>query len=263
MSDQRITVLICTHNYGRFLKQAIDAALVQTYKNLSICIVDDGSVDNTKEVLQNYIPFDTDRLDYDDSTIRSYYTTINDVSLTVILKPTCTGPSDARNIGIRATIENTDAYVIADSDDEMLPEKVERMVNTWAGNEQIGVVYGDYETLNEQDNRTREYKEVYSYERLKSECIIHSASFVTKLALESVKEGDDYYCSKLRVAEDYDLWLRVLQTKMATHIPENLTTVRVHSQDSTHSVKNEVWQNNYSLVMRRLAERQNGGVPHV
>mgnify|MGYP001558581770 CR=1 FL=1 len=260
MINPRVCVLICTHNYGRFLKCAIDAALNQTYKNISICVIDDGSTDNTQTVLQNYIPFDTDRQDYDDGAIRSYYTTINGVSLTVILKPTCTGPSHARNIGIRATIDNTDVYVIADADDEMLPTKVEKLVQMWDGQENVGIVCADYTTLNEQGYRTREYKPIYSWELLKRECCIHSNSLITKKALESVKEGDDYYCSKLRTCEDWDLELRICEKLMCLHLAESLTTVRTHSQDSTHTVKSDVWNQNYAMVMQRLNERQAKGV---
>lgn len=263
MTNPRICILVCTYNYGRFLKQAIDSALSQTYKNISICIVDDGSTDSTKEVLQNYISFDTDRQIYEDNDIKTYYTTINDVCLTVILKSTNTGPSDSRNIGIRATIDNVDAYLIADSDDFLNSNKVKKLVEKWGSQENVGIVCGDYETLNEQGYRTREYKPIYSWEHLKKECTIHSASLLTKKALESIKEGDNYYCPKLRTCEDWDVELRIGEKFMCLHLAESLTTVRCHSQDSTHSVKNEVWNSNYALVMQRLNQRQSGGVQHV
>lgn len=270
MSMPHVCVLICTYNYSRFLKQAIDSALAQTYKNISICIIDDGSTDNTIETLEEYVPYCGDGfIDelWDCSTTVSRDGKIHgrdgDVPFRIMLKNTNTGPSDSRNIGIRATIDNVDAYVIADADDIMCPEKVEKLVKVWNGQENGGIVYADYQTLNEQGHRTREYKPVYSWEHLKKECIIHSASLVSKLAMESVKEDNDYYCTKLRTCEDYDLWLRICQTKMACHLAENLTTVRTHSQDSTHTVKSEVWNSNYALVMQRLNQRQNGGPPHV
>src|SRR5438552_18441577 len=49
-----VTALINTYNYGRFLPFAINSVLNQTYKNIEIIVVDDGSTDHTQEVLERY-----------------------------------------------------------------------------------------------------------------------------------------------------------------------------------------------------------------
>jgi len=49
-----VTVLICNYNYGRYLGEAIESVIAQTWKNLEIIVVDDGSTDESREVLKKY-----------------------------------------------------------------------------------------------------------------------------------------------------------------------------------------------------------------
>ncbi len=94
-----ISVVIPTYNRARYLFKAIDSVLAQTYKNYEIIIVDDGSTDNTVEVVQPYL-----------SRIKYIYQDNK-------------GVSSARNTGIRAAKRKWIAFL--DSDDEWLPRKLE------------------------------------------------------------------------------------------------------------------------------------------
>ena len=51
---KKVSVIITNYNYGRFLKEAIESALAQNYENYEIIIVDDGSTDNSRAILQKY-----------------------------------------------------------------------------------------------------------------------------------------------------------------------------------------------------------------
>jgi glycosyltransferase involved in cell wall biosynthesis len=53
-SDLLVTILINNYNYGRFLGDAIDSALNQTYRNLEVIVVDDGSTDDSREIIASY-----------------------------------------------------------------------------------------------------------------------------------------------------------------------------------------------------------------
>lgn len=53
-SNPLVSVIIDNYNYGRFLKQAIDSVLAQTYKNWELIVVDDGSTDESRSVIQSY-----------------------------------------------------------------------------------------------------------------------------------------------------------------------------------------------------------------
>jgi glycosyltransferase involved in cell wall biosynthesis len=49
-----VSILINNYNYGRFLTEAIDSALNQTYSNIEVIVVDDGSTDNSQEIIKSY-----------------------------------------------------------------------------------------------------------------------------------------------------------------------------------------------------------------
>ena len=49
-----VSVIIGNYNYGRFISEAIESALNQTYKNFELIVVDDGSTDNSREIIESY-----------------------------------------------------------------------------------------------------------------------------------------------------------------------------------------------------------------
>ena len=54
MSKDLVTAVIATYNYGRFVTQAVESALAQTYGHVEVIVVDDGSNDDTREQLAPY-----------------------------------------------------------------------------------------------------------------------------------------------------------------------------------------------------------------
>ena len=103
MNDTLVSVIIPTYNRAKTVRNAIDSVLQQTYKNIEIIVIDDGSSDNTAQVLESYR---------------------NKVQ---IIQQENAGPSVARNRGIE--IANGDIFCFLDSDDLWLPTKIERQVN--------------------------------------------------------------------------------------------------------------------------------------
>ncbi len=93
-----VSVIIPTYNRAKFVTKAIDSVLAQTYKDYEIIVIDDGSTDNTQEVLEPYM----DKITY--------------------MYQENAGVSAARNAGIRATTGQWIAFL--DSDDKWMPEKL-------------------------------------------------------------------------------------------------------------------------------------------
>lgn len=117
-----VSIIINNYNYARFVRQAIESALAQTYENTELIIVDDGSTDDSVEIIKEY-----------------------DDQATVILKENG-GQASAFNVGVARAAG--DLILLLDSDDYLYPEAVEVCVDQFpAGYSRVffrlGVVDGD------------------------------------------------------------------------------------------------------------------------
>jgi glycosyltransferase involved in cell wall biosynthesis len=94
--------LIVNYNYGRFIAAAIESALSQTYSSIEVIVVDDGSTDNSREVIAGY-----------DGRVRAIYKQNGG-------QPSATNAAFAASAG--------DIICLLDSDDYFLPDKVSKIV---------------------------------------------------------------------------------------------------------------------------------------
>lgn len=117
-----VSVIIPTYNRAHLIERAIQSVLNQSYQNFEIIVVDDGSTDNTKEVVK--------KLQKKDRRIK--YIQHNNKR----------GGSAARNTGIR---EAKGKYIaFQDSDDEWLPGKLEKQIEVFKRQPaEVGIVYSD------------------------------------------------------------------------------------------------------------------------
>ena len=99
-NQHKISVIIPTYNRGNMIERAVRSVLNQTYNNIEVIVVDDGSTDNTEEVIKD----------------------IKDTSV-IYIKEANAGACVARNKGI--DVSSGDYIAFLDSDDEWFPEKLE------------------------------------------------------------------------------------------------------------------------------------------
>ena len=104
--NELISVIIPSYNSGKFLGEAIESVVNQTYKNIEIIVINDGSTDNTEEIAKKWQKRD-ERVRY-------------------LKHKENKGPSAARNTGIKNSRGEYIAFL--DDDDEWLPEKLERVI---------------------------------------------------------------------------------------------------------------------------------------
>lgn len=239
----KITTLIANYNYGHYILDAIESARSQTFP-CSILVVDDCSTDDSLAIIDNnYTLLSNQRLN-EFVSLKQYQ------ELNVLAVSKNCGPSMARNIGIDFSINNTDFYQILDADDILKPNKIEVLIKEMA-DPLIGVVYADYD-IQKQYITTREFKKSFSLDQLKRECIIHSGSLIRAQALKTAKNELGYYDINMRVAEDWDLWLNICSKGwLVKHVPQSLTIVRDHSENSSRSVNQKIWNSCWQRIQQK------------
>ncbi|MBI3650622.1 MAG: glycosyltransferase family 2 protein [Acidobacteria bacterium] len=114
-SKPLVSVIMPTYNNALYIGAALDSVLQQTFQDFEIIVIDDGSTDNTAEVLQPY----RDAIRY--------------------LKKANGGPSSARNLGI--ALAQGEFIAFHDSDDTWVADKLALQLDHFAQNPEVGVVF--------------------------------------------------------------------------------------------------------------------------
>lgn len=216
----RVTVVIPTYNYARYVGNAVKSVLEQDYPNLEILVVDDGSTDETKTVLQPYLPW-----------IKYLYKQNG-------------GTATALNLGIE---QASGQYVCwLSSDDVFLPGKVAKQVNLMEGDSGLGFSYTSYMVIDEFGNKQYEVHSPFYLDsklmvsKLLAGCFINGSSvMMRRTALKQVGLFDP----TVATAHDYDLWFRLLRHYRCAVLDEVLLAYRWHANNGTRSVdpKYERW----------------------
>lgn len=193
------SVIVPTFNRQDFLSTCIDSVLKQTFKDFEIIVVDDGSTDNTRELLNNY------------------YGQKFKYILTDHL-----GVSHSRNTGI---LNSGGEYIaFLDSDDRWDERKLEMTADYIGKCPEISIFHTDEiwyrngKLLKQKEKHKRPSGQVYEY-CLPLCCIGMSTSVVKKTLFEEIGMFDE----ELPACEDYDFWLRACIGHSVMLIPEPLT----------------------------------------
>ena len=204
--NHRVSIIIPTYNRAEFLTEALDSIMSQTYKDFELIVVDDGSSDNTKEVVKNF-----------DGEIKYLYRKNQ-------------GVSAARNLGINEA--KGDFLSFLDSDDLWERNKLEKQMDFFDKNKEAKVCYTD-EIWARKGKRVNQMKKHAKYsgnifEKSLPLCIISASSITIK---KDVFARVGLFDESLIVCEDYDLWLRISNEYPVYFISEKLITKRGGHKD--------------------------------
>ncbi|HJT77353.1 MAG TPA: glycosyltransferase [Gemmataceae bacterium] len=206
-----VSVVTPTYNYAAFLGDAVRSALAQTYADVEVLVVDDGSTDDTEAVVaalgERVRFFRQDRA----------------------------GPSAARN---RAILQARGAYVaFLDADDRWLPAKLARQVALMESDPRLVLSYTDFCRGEADRPRLADYDhratgDVF-YPLLRQNFIHTSTVLLRRDALARAGLFDP----SLRGSEDLELWLRLARVGAVGCVEEVLTAVRQHETNTTLSLE--------------------------
>jgi glycosyltransferase involved in cell wall biosynthesis len=201
-----VSVIIPNYNYGRFLKQAIDSVLAQTYPRVEALVVDDGSKDDSEEVLRGY-----------GERIRWF-------------RQQNQGVSAARNRGVR---ESHGAYLaFLDADDYWMPAKLEKQMELSLGDPELGLVGCRLDIFDELGVSRVCLDGMSGWVAqellLLQRCVVPGAgsSLLVPRALFEEMGGFD---ERLSTSADWDFCYRAASRRRIGFVPELLVRVRQHS----------------------------------
>jgi glycosyltransferase involved in cell wall biosynthesis len=203
----KVSVIIPAYNYARFLPGAIQSVLDQTFRDFELIVVDDGSTDDTADVVSPYA--------------RRHGV--------IYIRQENRGLSAARNTGIRHAGGELVAFL--DPDDLWLPEKLQRQVALMDANADVGLSYCMVDFIDGEGQRLPElswpHPEGATYkDLLYLNWVTGSGSSV--MVRRSVFDGAGLFDESLRGLEDMDMWLRILRHHKSGHVDEVLARIRRH-----------------------------------
>jgi len=229
-----VSAVIPTYNSAHLAPEAVQSVLDQTYANVDIVVVDDGSSDNTVDCLKAF------------------------GSAITLIRQDHQGPAVARNRGIRESTGEMVAFL--DSDDVWLPEKLDRCVEALRARPQAGVVYTALR-MRELDTGRRYKLSQYTHEGwmardLFLECkgVNTSTLVVRRSCLDAVNGFDEDFFR----AQDWDLMLRLAEQFQYAHVPEVLTERRLHA--GALSVRHRDLYAKYNLMVTQKAVARKPGL---
>lgn len=209
-----VSVVIPAYNVENYIKEAIDSVLLQTYSNIEIIVVDDGSIDGTKKSVDYYLGKNQIIYLYQDNK----------------------GLSGARNAGIK--IARGEYIALLDADDLFLPAKIEKQVLYMENNPDCDFCYCDVKFfVDEKPNKTLKSRfKYYSgnvFEHLlKANFINPSTLFFRKQIFDKFGMFDESF----KRAEDLEYYLRVsLDGAIFCFINEPLFLSRIRKSGNLQS----------------------------
>lgn len=210
-----VSVIIPAYNIEKYISQTIESVIGQTYKDLEIIIVNDGSTDNTDKIIQEYAKKE---------------------GRIIALNQKNKGPSAARNYGF--SVAKGDYFCIIDGDDIMMPEKIESQINFLENNLSADFTYSKVyyfiDIIN--DIYIRNLAVVNGSHNVYKK-LLKYGTFITPNSIFFKRDVFDKFGGfdeELRSSEDFDYWLSLSQKGVNfLHQDKYLTLCRIRSGSAT------------------------------
>ncbi|MGE4441531.1 MAG: glycosyltransferase family 2 protein [Desulfomicrobium sp.] len=210
----RFSVVVTSYNYGLFIREAINSVLSQTYKDFELIIIDDGSKDNTREIVSEFAFDERVKYFYQDNA----------------------GQPKAKNRGICESRGEFIAFL--DADDVWESTKLEKQMPLFEDSD-VGVVYSRRKWIDpvgvdvSGNERVLRRGMILDYIFIDN-FVCFSSSVIRKSYLEEV----GYFDESLPMGIDYDLWIRLACVCKFDFVDEALVRYRTgHSNLSKNTLK--------------------------
>jgi len=229
MEQPLVSVILPTYNRAHCLAETLNSILSQTYKNLELIVIDDGSTDDTRQLIEQF-----------NGNIRYYYQENH-------------GVSNARNHGIRKVQGEFIAF--ADSDDTWSPNKIEQQLAFFNRHPAIGLCFTDA-LIKKKNGKVKEKYQVIGH----NDDAVYGLNEVlqdpyfglpTVMIRTSVLNATGGFDESLKTAEDLDLYFRVALHKPVGYLHQLLVTI--NQCDGSLSSDEASYESNIDVLTRFVA----------
>ena len=228
-----VSVIMAAKNVDKYISEAIDSVINQTYKNWELIVVDDGSNDNTPSILENYAR--------------------NNNKIKVLHNETSTGQAIARN----TAVQNSNGYFLAilDADDVAMPDRLEHQVNFLVNNPKILAIGGHAEIIDANGKSLGIKRKAMNIDAIRFSLLLQN-QFIhsTMMIRREIFDGFGGYNNDFLYAEDYDLWSRIIEKNIIVNIDKVLSKFRIQPGSVTMMTNTQKVQlrNNMVVVFRNV-----------
>ena len=221
-----VTVYLVCHNYEEYVEQAIESVLNQTYKNFELIIIDDGSTDNSKEIINRYVKYPNIRIIFQENK----------------------GLIATNNIAVRAA--NGKYVMRLDADDYLENSALLVLVNAIEESNDLALVFPDYYYVDKHGNITGQEKR-HNFEdvNLLDQPAHGACTLIRRQYLLEVGG----YSSEFDCQDGWDVWLKLTETYKVINVNLPLFYYRKHGENLTTNT--EKLLRTRSKIYKKHAER--------
>ena len=217
--NPKVSIIIPTYNREKLLPRAIQSVLSQTYSNWELIVVDDGSTDNTKKIVEEFQKKDR-RIGY-------------------IWQENFGGTSKPINTGLK--VSQGEYIALLEDDDEWLPEKLERQLGVFQNSkkENLGFVGCNILIVNEETKSTMTCNVLKHSDKIFSEKLLDNKFFCNFSALLIKREFINkvgFLDENLKFATDKDIFLRIFKKYNFDFVPITLVKCYVHGKNNSTGI---------------------------
>lgn len=217
----KISVILSVYNCEKYIREAVNSILQQTFRDFELIIINDYSTDSTKNIIFSF----------------------NDPRIVYIENKTNIGLTKSLNKGL--SMAKGEYVARMDADDVAFPQRLEEQLKYMESYKDVALAGSFAVLIDENGSAIRKIKLPADFAALKFEllfnnALIHSTIFFRKKAIiQSGGYNEDFKC-----AQDYELYTRLATRSIITNIPKYLLKLRIHKdsiskKDKTHLLQKE------------------------
>jgi len=227
-SNPLVTIYITNYNYRDYIEKSIESVLNQTYSNIELIIIDDGSTDDSKNIINNY------------EKHKKIYTIFQKNK----------GLNASNNIALN--LARGEYIVRLDADDYFAPQAIEIMVSELERYPEHALVFSDYYHIDIDGNIIEEIKRHnFSIDVTLFDQPAHGACTLIRTKILKLIGG---YDEEFNRQDGYDIWLKVIQLYQVRNISLPLFYYRQHPKSITKNEK-KLYNTRTKIIKKNLDNR--------